>query len=415
MRALFLSNFYPPCGQGGYELWCQEVAEGLRRHGHEVLVVTSRHHREHITQPEPTWIQRQLHLEMELKSLRNGIQFFTHRRMNEQENIAYLQESVNTFRPDVVLVWGMWNLSRTLPVLIETLLPQRVVYYMGDYWPTLASQLEMYWQTPARDWKTWLPKNLLGLWARRILAHQPLPVPDFDHVIFPTRFMREELKRMGMPTKCTKIIYGAADTRLYADPEQTNGLQPGRPLALLYAGRIRPDKGVHVAIEAVGLLVNQFGLSDLVLKIVGDGEADYAEELRQLVSHHQIESFVHFCGAQPKEEMPRIYRQADIFLFTSIWPEPFGRVLIEAMAAGAVVIGSPTGGAAEILVDEENALTFPPGDAEALAKQIMRLANASALYEHLIEAGQRTAREKFDAARMTQEIEAYLQAVAQHN
>ncbi len=50
------------------------------------------------------------------------------------------KKCINTFRPDVVLVWGMWNLSRTLPVLIETLMPQRVVYYMGDYWPTLASQ-----------------------------------------------------------------------------------------------------------------------------------------------------------------------------------------------------------------------------------------------------------------------------------
>lgn len=413
MRALFLSNFYPPCGQGGYELWCQEVAEGLRMHGHEVLVLTSRHHRERVTQPEPAWIRRELHLEMELKSLRNGIQFFTHRRINEQENLAYLQQCVNTFQPDVVLVWGMWNLSRALPVLIEALMPERVVYYMGDYWPTLASQLEMYWQTPARDWRTWLPKSLLGFWARRILAHQPLPMPDFAHVLFPTLFMREELKRMGMPAKYTKIIYGAADIRHYGDPQQTAERRPGRPLALLYAGRVRPDKGVHVAIEAIGLLVNQYDLCDLTLTIVGDGDADYAEELRQLVYHHRIEPYVHFRGAQPKEEMPHIYRQADIFLFTSIWPEPFGRVLIEAMAAGAVVVGSPTGGAAEILVDEENALTFPPGDAEALAKQILRLANAPALCQRLIEAGQRSVREKFDAARMTQEIEAYLQAVAQ--
>ncbi len=151
------------------------------------------------------------------------------------------------------------------------------------------------------------------------------------------------------------------------------------------------------------------------MTVVGDGETDYTEALRQLVSHHRIESFVHFCGAQPKEEMPHIYRRADIFLFTSIWPEPFGRVLIEAMAAGAVVVGSPTGGAAEILVDEENALTFPPGDAEALAKQIMRLANAPAIVSALDRgrSKDRCAR-KFDATRMTQEIEAYLQAVAQY-
>ena len=98
MRVVFLTNFYPPYGQGGYEQWCQEVAEGLQSRGHNVLILTSRHGCEKIKEQEPSWIQRTLHLEMELKSLRNGLQFFTKRQARELENLAHLQQCINDFQ-----------------------------------------------------------------------------------------------------------------------------------------------------------------------------------------------------------------------------------------------------------------------------------------------------------------------------
>ncbi|CAN5491444.1 hypothetical protein BH10CHL1_BH10CHL1_34030 [soil metagenome] len=412
MRVLFLTNFYPPYGQGGYEQWCQEVAENLQANGHDLLIVTSRHGLEECQAAELAWVQRKLHLEMELKSLRNSLQFFTHRSRNEQENLDYLRQCVEQFQPDVILVWGMWNIARSVPVLAEKLLPGRVVYYMGDYWPTLPNQYRLYWQAPARSWKARLTKPLLRFFAQRMLAREQLPVPEFAHVLFPTIFMREELKRLGMSAQRTRIIYGGADTSLYTNHQRVHDHQTNQPLALLYAGRITPDKGVHVAIEAMGLLVHQYGLCNLRLSVVGNGELDYSEQLRGLVREKQLESYIQFCQAQPKPAMPQLYSQADIFLFTSIWQEPFGRVLIEAMAAGAVVVGSPTGGAAEILVDGTNALTFPPGDAKTLAAQVIRLVDAPALRQRLVAAAQVIVHEKFDITRMANEIEAYLQAIA---
>lgn len=412
MRLIFLTNFYPPYGQGGYEQWCQEVAEGLQARGHTLLVLTSRHGCERAKTQEPSWIQRVLHLEMELKSLRNGVKFFTQRHAREQKNLFYLQQSVDTFQPDAVLVWGMWNLTHALPVLAEQLLPGRVVYYIGDYWPTLPSQHEYYWQTPPRNWKTRLPKHLLKFFATRMLAQEQRPTPAFAHVIFPTVFMRNELKRMGMCAQRTQIIYAAADTSLYLHDKPTALPQPDHKLALLYAGRITADKGVHVAVEAVALLVHQYRLHDITLRIVGGGDPAYLAQLRHLVEQKAISEYVCFSGAQPKQNMPQIYQQADIFLFTSIWQEPFGRVLIEAMAAGAVVVGSPTGGAAEILIHGENALTFPPGDAAALAAQVARLVQTPQLRQQLVAAGKKIAQEKFDITRMTSEIEEYLQVIA---
>jgi glycosyltransferase involved in cell wall biosynthesis len=408
MRLLFLSNFYPPCGSGGYEQWCQEVAEQLRADGHEVVVLTSQHQRERAEATEPNWVRRVLHLEMEFASLRNGLQFFMARQAHEQANLTCLEQSIAEIQPDAVLIWGMWDLPRSLPVHVERLLPGRVAYYMGDYWPTLPSQYQLYWEAPARNWLTWLPKAVLGFIARRMLANIKMPVPAFEHVIFPSEFMRSELAQQGVQVQAAKVIYGGADTSLYLQPQGARSFDAQDSITLLYAGRLRPDKGTHVAIEALSKLVHQHKLTNIHLQIVGTGEAEYLAHLHTLVAQYQLGQYVTFLGGQPKAAMPRLYQQSDIFLFTSIWQEPFGRVLVEAMAAGTVVVGSATGGAAEILLEDVNGLTFAPGDADGLAAQVARLVASPALQQRLAATAQKMAVEKFDIRRMAQGIASYL-------
>lgn len=96
-----------------------------------------------------------------------------------------------------------------------------------------------------------------------------------------------------------------------------------------------------------------------------------------------------------------------MLLFTSIWDEPFGRVLVEAMAAGLVVIGTGTGGSAEIMT-EANSLRFAPEDADGLAGQIYRAYSDPNLYMTLATAGQQHVLEQFNSARFVNGIEAFL-------
>lgn len=417
MRLLFLSNLYPPYGQGGYEEWCQEMATQLRDRGHEVIVLTSRHALDREDNNDPSWVRRELHLEMELVSLRNGIQFFTHRRQHERENLATLRSYIHRFRPEGIVIWGMWNIVRSVPMLAEELLPNRVVYYIGDYWPTLPSQFEYYWKAPAQYWYTQLPKAILGMAATYMLAQETVGKPHFGRVIFPTLFMRNELIKRGMKPGESMVIYGAADTAPYlqCDCGRSPTQQEVKPdqITLLYAGRIRSDKGVHIAIKALGRLVQDYGFQHIELIIAGSGDRDYLTFLEYLVRRHRLEKHVTFRGSQAKEEMPALYHQADIFLFTSVWQEPFGRVLIEAMAAGVAVVGSTVGGVTEILRDNETALTYPPGDAEALAAQVARLIQTPELRQQLATAGKMVALERFDIQRMATEIESYLEQIVQ--
>lgn len=479
MRLLFLTNLYPPHGQGGYEEWCQEVATQLRQRGHEVLVLTSQHG--DIDDGEDiTWVRRELHLEMELASLRNGFQFFTARQQRTKDNFDTLRSYVRRFRPDAIMVWGMWNIVRSLPILAEKLLPSRVIYYMGDYWPTLPSQFEFYWKAPAQHWYTRLPKSALGVFARLILASETLPHPEFEQVIFPTIFLRNELVKRGVQPKESVVIYGAADTAPYvrsqlpgqmdeadgdlvkatiaATHEQTVSGTVREPIyaggsrsadsasvdtdladaglentpitaisaqpdtedpakndvetvTLLWVGRLRSDKGTHTAIKALGRIVHDYGLTNVELLIAGSGEPDYETFLQYLVRKQRLRDHVRFLGQLDKSELPALYQQADLFLFTSVWQEPFGRVLIEAMAAGTAVIGSKVGGAAEILIENENSLTYEPNDDQELAAQIVRLMRLPELRQQLAQRGTEVALEQFDIQRMVQEIESYVERV----
>ncbi|MEW6285733.1 MAG: glycosyltransferase family 4 protein [Chloroflexota bacterium] len=410
MKLLFLSNFYPPASRGGYEQWCQEVADGLRCRGHEVLVLTSTHGRASLPAPDPAWVRRDLHLEMELASLRNAVQFFTSRIRRERENLTLLRQTVEQHKPDAALVWGMWNFPRSLPALAEEFLPGRVAYYIGDYWLTLPSQFENYWNAPARNPLTGLPKLFLRPFARRILSRERRPALKVEHALFPSAFMQTELQRKGVTPKHSKVVYGAIDTQPYLNVQRAASQET---VSLLYVGRLTREKGVHTAIEGVGHLVRHYGVENVKLTVVGDGDADYVQTLRQFVGRARLASFVDFLPAQPKEALPSLYARSDVLLFPSIWAEPFGRVIVEAMASGVVVVGTAVGGAAEILADGENALTFPPNEPEALSRQLKRLIDSPLLRERLAQSARRTAAEKFDLRRMTAEIEAYLQSLAQ--
>jgi glycosyltransferase involved in cell wall biosynthesis len=126
-----------------------------------------------------------------------------------------------------------------------------------------------------------------------------------------------------------------------------------------------------------------------------------------MVQAKKLDAVVSLHDPYPKEKMGELYANADIFLFTSIWQEPFGRVLVEAMASGVVVIGTATGGSGEILLDGKTGLTYPPGDSEALAERIFSLYSDRKMYDLLSSEGRKFAIEKFSIERMVNEIEDY--------
>jgi glycosyltransferase involved in cell wall biosynthesis len=96
-------------------------------------------------------------------------------------------------------------------------------------------------------------------------------------------------------------------------------------------------------------------------------------------------------------------RSLDIVVHASTEPEPFGMVIVEAMACAKPVIVSKAGGAAELFEEERTALGYPPGDAAALARQIERLASDPSLRARMGAAARAAAEQSFRPDRMARE------------
>jgi glycosyltransferase involved in cell wall biosynthesis len=413
MRILFLTNFYMIRGAGGEEQSCQQVVQGLQQRGHTTLVLTSMHGTNNLP-VEVDGIYRSLYLEMDLVPWRHSITFFTKRKAREKHNLQVLARVLEQFDPDIVFIWGMWNLPNSLPAFAEAKAPNKVVYRFASYWPTLPSQHVSYWRTPGRNWYSHLPKQILGQVALAMLTKEARQAPlTFRHAICVSAATRKVLVNAGIPVSHARIIHTGLDVKRYLNGGRQH--EPHRDeqnLNLLYAGRVYPEKGIDTLIEAMIKLVYGQGKRDIKLSLAGSGSVEYEIHLRQLVNQAGLTDYVSFLGWVPPEEMPKLLRNFDVLLVPSIWAEPFARVVVEGMISGLVVMATPTGGTTEILTDGENGLLFAAGDAEDLSQKIVGVAADPKLRRRLALAGRQTVIERFTKTKMMDEIESYLQEVA---
>jgi spore coat protein SA len=201
----------------------------------------------------------------------------------------------------------------------------------------------------------------------------------------------------------SEVIYQGIPLEQFPLKQQPGTL--GTPPRLMYAGQLHPYKGVHTLLEAAGLLKRDHGLT-LQLSIAGDGPAEYREQLRRQATREGLN--VSFLGKVPHSELPALYRDSDIFVFTSTWREPFGLTHLEAMASGTPVVSTRDGGHGEFLRHRENSLTFEKENARELADRILLLVRDGELRERLAVSGRREVEERFTMRRYVDDLEGFL-------
>jgi glycosyltransferase involved in cell wall biosynthesis len=363
---------------------------------------------------ETDGVYRSLYLEMDLVPWRHSLTFFTQRKARERHNLLCFERVLKQFAPDIVFIWGMWNLSQSLAALAESKYPDKVVYRFATYWPTLPSQHELYWRAPGNKWYSRLTKQLLGQVALAMLAREnQRPVLTFKHAICVSATTRNRLVEAGIPVANARVIHTGIDAKQYSTNQHHHQLgDDNQTLNLLYAGRLVAEKGVETAIRALEKLIFDQDVRSLRLSLAGSGSADYQSYLRNLVTEAGLDDYVSFLGHVRPEKMPGLLQQFDVLLVPSTWEEPFSRIVLEGMISGLVVVATPTGGTIEILTDGENGLLFTPDDPEDLARKITRLIEDPVLRGKLAHAGQQTVIERFTMTRMMDKIENYLQDVA---
>ena len=133
-------------------------------------------------------------------------------------------------------------------------------------------------------------------------------------------------------------------------------------------------------------------------------------ELTHLVTSLGLDGRVGFTGFV--QDSSTAMRALDVVVHASTDPEPFGLVIVEAMACGKPIVASLAGGATELTEPGVNALGFPPGDVAALARCLEDLVRDGSLRQRLGDAGRSTAERYFNRRRMAGELTPIYQSLA---
>ena len=212
--------------------------------------------------------------------------------------------------------------------------------------------------------------------------------------------------------RCTTVVNGVDPDSDYEPPRRS---QDDETIRLLFVGRLSPEKGLHILLEAFKILAGS--CPQVRLEIVGpEGSApidfivnrsdeksirslaayykgNYLSQLKKMIPV-KLADRVTFTGFVPHDQLINYYDRADI-LVNPAMSESFGRSLIEAMACALPVVASHVGGMPDIVEDERTGLLVDANDAVALAEALQRLATDRELRQSLGRAGRQRVIERY--------------------
>ena len=172
---------------------------------------------------------------------------------------------------------------------------------------------------------------------------------------------------------------------------------------ILLPGRLTSWKGQDILIEALNILIEDYNKTNFQAVILGpdQGRKVYSKKLFSLVERYQLNQKVRFISHV--KDMPVAYSIADIVVSSSIEPEAFGRVAVEAQAMKKPIVASDIGGSKETVLNGKSGILYKSGDARELAKVLNKLIelDKEALYSMGNE-GRKNVTRKFDVEKMCQ-------------
>lgn len=171
---------------------------------------------------------------------------------------------------------------------------------------------------------------------------------------------------MKVGAECIHVVHSLSGVGEASTPDRAAPRAPHSPVRMLYLGRIANWKGPDLAVQCVRHLRNQ-GV-DATLTIVGG--AHFGEDAYRKRLETQVAGLPGVRMAGHVDDVPSVLASHDLMLHTSRRPEPFGQVIVQALAAGVPVIAPDAGGPAEILEDAPVRCLYPTEDVAAMVTRI---------------------------------------------
>jgi alpha-1,6-mannosyltransferase len=209
----------------------------------------------------------------------------------------------------------------------------------------------------------WISKRTL---ASRMLMRNVYPRADaifyrvqrlYDATLVSSRLMQQRLRDSGI-ARVVRVPFGVDP--VFFDAGRRRYPPDGKTRRLLYAGRLHPEKGMDLLLEALPTLLAE---PHVHITVVGTGP--YGKEIGQ-ITHPRF----HYQGfVDGRAKLAEIYRSHDVLLAPGPY-ETFGLGVLEGLATGLIVVGPDAGGTGELLRELPQPLLFEPGDTGSFLRTV---------------------------------------------
>jgi len=182
-----------------------------------------------------------------------------------------------------------------------------------------------------------------------------------------------------------EVIPNAVDTTA---PFSVSDARSGTRINILHAGMLNKNKGSDIAVKVFAGLAKKY--DNVFLTMAGEAGA-FRGELEGLVDEYGLKERVNFAGFLDNKSMFSAYAGADIVFLPGRWPEPFGRVVVEAMSFGCIVVAADSGGFKETIRDGVNGFLVRPLDEKGFREKLCYIIDDRDALEHIRTAAKESA------------------------
>jgi glycosyltransferase involved in cell wall biosynthesis len=314
--------------------------------------------------------------------------------------LGYIRQIASHLRLQPCDIVHIWNFSQFVPIIRSAKPDAKIVLHMEC------------------EWLTQLDRAMI---ERRL--------EDVDLILGCSEYIAGKIRQRfpRFASRCHAVFNGV-DAEHFGEQESDSKIQGDGVKRLLFVGRVSPEKGVHILLDAFRKVVEH--CPQVQLDIVGPAGAapieymvlisddekvsdlasfygryrrgDYLAQLEERV-FPSIAEQVNFVGSVPQPDLTSFYRQADILVNPSL-TEAFGMSLIEAMASGVPVVASRVGGMTEIIGNSGAGILLESGDATALADALIDLLENGSRMRSMGRAGPRRVAELYTWDRVSESL-----------
>ncbi len=370
VRILQVNKFYDP--RGGTERVLFDLEDGLRARGHEVAVFACEHPDNRASEWSRYFVgRRDYDRPGPIDRVRHALG--TVYDLGARRALGRL---LDDFRPDVAHLHNVYH--QLSPSVLDALRSRDVptVMTLHDY--KLACPVyrlfrdgEICTKCVGTEWPLWVGVHGCSrgsraeswLLALESTVHRMRRSYERGVSVFvsPSRFLADVVRKQGIPSRRIRVIRNAPRHRPpVADP----GARAPRP-RVLYAGRISPEKGVDLLIEAAR------GVPEVEVRVAGTGA-----DAKRLGAASSDLANVRWLGHLGPEDLEAERAAAWAVAVPSRWYENAPLSVIEAFCSGRPVLAADHGGLVEMVEPEVNGWRIPPGDVEAWSEALRRLPTA---------------------------------------